>query len=168
MTKETFLECVNNVDEDLIEAVPEAKKRQPIFKYSAVAAGIMLVVLASVVASKTVEKEPTAESKVAASQNILETQHQEIRAVTEGMAFNYCNNVYRVAKEEEFLIMNSLPTAVSWNEVGEPLAQNVVDVTGNNILGDIYAYKNSGDLSTLVLKQLNGDLTLAVEEEIYE
>lgn len=159
MTKETFLECVNNVDEDLIEAVPTARKKRPVIKYGAIAAGVAVAILIAVVASKTgnVGNKPTNETKVAQSQSVID-----------GMAFNYSNNVYRVAKEEEFLMMNSLPLAVSWDEVGEPLAKNVVDITGNNVLGDIYAYKNSGDLSTLVLRQLNGELTLAVEEEIYE
>lgn len=159
MTKETFLECVNNVDEDLIEAVPTAKRNRYIIKYGAIAAGVAVAVLVAVFASKTanVSNESTRETKMMQSQS-----------VTDGMAFNYSNNVYRVAKEEEFLIMNSLPVAVSWDEVGEPLAKNVVDITGNNVLGDIYTYKNSGDLSTIVLKQLNGDLSFAVEEEIYE
>lgn len=159
MTKETFLECVNNVDEDLIEAVPTAKKKRSIIKYGAIAACVAVAVLAAVVASKTgnIGNESINETEVAQSQNVID-----------GMAFNYSNNVYRVAKSEEFLLMNSLPVAIGWDEVGEPLAKNVVDITGNNVLGDIYTYKNSGDLSTLVLRQLNGDLTLAVEEEIYE
>lgn len=158
MTKETFLECVNNVDEDLIESVPTAKKR-PIIKYGAIAAGVAVAVLVAVFASKieNVSNESTKETKMMQSQS-----------VTDGMAFNYSNNVYRVAKSEEFLLMNSLPQTVSWDEVGDPLAKNIVDITGNNVLGDLYTYKNSGDLSTLVLKQLDGNLALAVEEEIYE
>lgn len=159
MKKETFLECVNNIDEDLIEAVPISKKKTPIIKYGAIAAGIAVAVLVTVVASKieNISNMPTNEIEVVKSQG-----------VTDGMAFNYSNNIYRVAKDEQFLLTNSLPQAVGWEEVGEPLAKNVVDITGNNVLGDIYAYKNSEDLSTLVLRQLDGNLALAVEEEIYE
>lgn len=180
MTKETFLECIHEIDEKLIEDVPietkenktSNKKSIGIYirirksvKYVALAACIMAAVGLSVHAFWNTNKNNNAShNRVAQSEN---TTTKQRKIVSDGTEFLYNNSNYRVVENEEFLMLNSLPVSVEQKDTGNCLKNNVGDVQNNVILGDLYEYKNSSDWSVLVLKLPDGTYKLAVDENKY-
>lgn len=180
MTKETFLECIHEIDEKLIEDVPTGpkenktsnKKSIGIFirirksvKYVALAACIMAAVGLGVRAFWNTNKNNNAShNRVAQSESVTTKQN---KTVGDGTEFLYNNSNYRVVENEQFLMSNSLPVSVEQKDTGKCLKNNVGDVQNNVILGDLYEYKNSSDWSVLVLKFPDGTYRLAVDENKY-
>lgn len=170
MTRETLLECINNIDEDLIESVPiekvikkEHKKRY--IKYIVLAACIVAAIgMGRNVVWKTKEQ---VNNKIAESEQATPKKQEVLKGVGDGTEFLYNNNNYRVVENEEFLISNSLPMSVAKKDTGNCLKNNIGDINNNIIIGDLYEYKNCNDWSVLVVKLLNGTYKLAVDEEKY-
>lgn len=170
MTRETLLECINNIDEDLIESVPiekvikkEHKKRY--IKYIALAACIVAAIgMGTHAVWKTKEQ---VNNKIAESEQATSKKQEVLKGVGDGTEFLYNNNNYRVVENEEFLISNSLPMSVAKKDTGDCLKNNIGDINNNIIIGDLYEYKNCNDWSVLVVKLLNGTYKLAVDEEKY-
>lgn len=173
MTKETFLECIHEIDEKLIEDVPielsEKKSRHTYIrigksvKYVALAACIMAAVGLGVHALGN-KNDNSNQNRVAQSESVTTKQN---KTVSDGTEFLYNNSNYRVVENEQFLMSNSLPMSVEQKDTGNCLKNNIGDAQNNRILGDLYEYKNCSDWSVLVLKLFDGSYKLAVEEDKY-
>lgn len=185
MTRETLLEYINNVDEDLIEKVPtekinkksekeverQSKKnrtsmRTRVIKYISLAACFVVLIGIGTVGLKELKEK---ENKLAKGENVTfyETDITK-KELSGGTEFFYNNTNYKVVESQDFLTSNSLPTAVEKTEMGKCLQNNIGDLQNNTILGDIYEYKGCNDLSVLILKMSDGTYKMAVDEEKYE
>lgn len=190
MTRKEFLECVNGVDDDLIENAEmlntgdaaehvAAKKLKPtkncrtsFFKY--VMAACIIVAVGTGIASKMI---PSGSIKVG-ERNTVKSEEQKGLATsgTEGLTlpemlalnnaeFSYNNRNYKVINDKEFLYSNNLMTDISKSDIGTALKKNILDISGNNVLGDIYSYKNSSNQDIIILKANDGSYNFAFSEE---
>lgn len=162
MTKETLLDYINEVDEDLIESVPvketsqESAKKNKIIKYVAVAASLLVVVGVTLITTKINEKQ---ETKVA--ENTTENTIN-VASKADGLEFMYNNSNYAIVEDEAYLTSNSLPVSVGESQLGDCLQNNVGDLQNNVILGDIYECKGN-DESVLIVKMWDGTYEVAVQ-----
>lgn len=163
MTKETLLEYINDVDEDLIEKVPmeKVKKKPKVIRYIAVAASLFIAVGVGLAVAKMGVKEDMniAQNAKGNPENLMETIWSPNNAT-----FAYNNSNYRIISDEEYLISNSLPVSVQEEQVGVCLANNIGDATNNMVLGDLYAYGDN-DLSVILVKMADGSYEVAVKED---
>lgn len=196
MTTEEFLECVNGVDDDLVEnmkgTVEENKDgskvisaenlnftnryRRKIFKY--IAAACITITIGIGIAYRVVtldEKARVAESDTAKTVEqggslMNETGMPDLSGILgyEKLEFNYNNKNYVVINDEEFLCSNNLTSGISKSDIGVTLKMNVLDTTGNNILGDVYSYKNSSSQDIVILKANDGSYNFAFCEDDLE
>lgn len=190
MTKETFLECVNGVDDDLIENVempnaekvaertvaetvkPEKRNKIRFFKY--VAAACIIIVAGVEIAFNMIPLENMKvgernTSKVA-EQMSTPTGETETTEFTDILApnnveFSYNNKNYKVINDKEYLYSNNLRPEVSRSDIGSTLEKNILDTSGNNVLGDLYSYKNSSNQDIVILKANDGSYNFAFFEE---
>lgn len=177
MTRETLLECINNVDEDLVESVPTERIIKRSDKKSNISVKtkcVKYVVLAACIVAaiglgrhafwKTKEQ---VDNRMVESEQVTLQKQEVLKGVGDGTEFLYNNNNYRVVESEEFLTSNSLPMSVAKKDTGDCLKNNVGDINNNIIIGDLYEYKKCNDWSVLVVKLLDGTYKLAVDEGKY-
>lgn len=190
MTKKTFLECVNGVDDDLIENVemPNAekvaertvvetlkpKKRNKIRFFKYVAAACIIIVFSTGIAFNMI---PPENMKVGERNTIKVTEQMSIPTgetetteLTDILAlnnveFSYNNKNYKVISDKEFLYSNNLRPGISKSDIGSTLEKNILDTSGNNVLGDLYSYKNSSNQDIVILKANDGSYNFAFFEE---
>lgn len=166
MTKETLLEIINDVDEDLIENVPmeKVKKKSHIIRYIAVAASVIVVVGVSFTITKTTTE---TETKMAQGGNGSLVDLTTTFLPYDNATFIYNNSNYRIVKDEEYLMSNSLPVSVDAEQLGACLQNNVGDSNNNMLLGDLYEYEGN-DSSVLIVKLADGSYEVAVQEGAVE
>lgn len=189
MTEKEFLECVNGVDDDLIENVEmlsaedtvehvaakndtDKKHRAQFFKY--VVAACIIIAVGAGVANKML---PSDSMKVGERNTVKpEKQKGVATSETEGLTlpemlvfnnaeFSYNNRNYKVINDKEFLYSNNLMTDISKSDIGSKLKKNILDISGNNVLGDLYSYKNSSNQDIVILKANDGSYNFAFSEE---
>ena len=192
MTKKEFLECVNGVDDDLIENVkmlntedatehaaaenlkPAKNRRVRFFKY--VAAACIILAAGAGIANKMIPSDPDKvderNTTKVVEQKGLAMSETEGLTVSEMLALNntqfcYNNRNYKVINDKEFLYSNNLMTGISKSDIGATLKKNILDISGNNILGDLYSYKNSLNQDIVILKANDGSYNFAFSEEDY-
>ena len=186
MTKETFLECVNAVDDDLIENVEipnteetvaetlKPKKRNKV-RFSKYVAAACIIIVAG--AGITFKMMPTDNINVGEGNYTRVAEQKSTpmdEAETSGLAdildpnnveFSYNNKNYKVINDKEYLYSNNLRPEVSKSDIGSTLEKNILDTSGNNVLGDIYSYKNSSNQDIVILKANDGSYNFAFGEE---
>lgn len=172
MRKETFLELLSDIDDDLIEEAEKVQKKKTgnLIKYLATAACICVVLGGSFIGSfvEYSEEKIVKTSSIKTTQKIaqVEDENQDTKEARqekkkqsnqskmsgknnwyngEGTGeFVFNKKVYRIVNSTEYLLSNSLPIQIGVADVGSNLANNVYDTANNNI-GNVYEYKNESN-----------------------
>lgn len=189
MKKETFLELLSDIDDDLIEEAEEIQKKsnRNFIKYISTAACICIVLGGSLIGSYLEneqhqntgksQKNQVYEEKIAMAGDSSLTEkssNKEEASIEEALEsgwydgegtgeFIYNNKIYHIVNSQEYLLSNSLPVQVNPSDVGSNLANNVQD-TANNTIGNIYEYNNGEGETILIVQGMDGIYNIAVEK----
>ena len=173
MTKETFLECVNEIDDELIamNEVKAHKKRSGVIKGIAIAACFAIVFGAGVKVTDTLRKEPESvrvaknETRQTAKPSVEDKDNVKADAYNGSGTgeFVYNGKKYVLVNNEEYMLMNSIPTQIITSNIGSNLANNISD-TSNNMIGNLYEYTNEQGEKMMVVERPDGIYNLAMEK----